>query len=91
VFDLLAAPALGYLVGSFPSAMVVARLPGKDIFEVGSGNMGAMNAARNVGWLPGAAVLLLDVAKGAAAVSLAIILAGAAGWDPATRSWCRRY
>lgn len=71
VFDLLAGLALGYLLGSFPSAVVLAKLSGRDIFEVGSGNMGAMNTARNVGWLAGSAVLLLDVAKGALAVLLA--------------------
>lgn len=57
-----------YLLGSFPSAQLLARLQGRDIFTVGSGNMGAMNTARNVGFLPGLAVLLLDVAKGAAAL-----------------------
>jgi glycerol-3-phosphate acyltransferase PlsY len=79
VYDLLAALALGYLIGSFPSAAVIARLSGRDIFEVGSGNMGAMNTARNVGWVPGAAVLLLDIAKGTLAVLLAGWLAGTAG------------
>lgn len=79
MFDLLAGLALGYFVGSFPSAAVVARLSGRDIFSVGSGNMGAMNAARNLGWLPGAAVLLLDLAKGSGAVLAAIALSAAAG------------
>lgn len=79
MFDLLAGLALGYFIGSFPSAAIVARLVGRDIFAVGSGNMGAMNAARNLGWLPGAAVLLLDVAKGAGAVLAAIALSAAAG------------
>lgn len=75
MFDLFAGLALGYLLGSFPSAVLVARFTGFDIFEVGSGNMGAMNTARNIGWLPGALVLLLDVAKGTFAVLLAQALA----------------
>lgn len=79
MFDLLAGLALGYFIGSFPSAAIVARLVGRDIFNVGSGNMGAMNAARNLGWLSGAAVLLLDVAKGTGAVLAAIALSAAAG------------
>jgi glycerol-3-phosphate acyltransferase PlsY len=79
MYDLLAALALGYLVGSFPSAAVIARLSGRDIFDVGSGNMGAMNTARNLGWLPGAVVLLLDIAKGSLAVLLAGWIASAAG------------
>jgi glycerol-3-phosphate acyltransferase PlsY len=83
VFDLLAGLALGYLIGSFPSASVLARTMGRDIFRVGSGNMGAMNTARNLGWGPGAAVLALDVAKGSLAVLLAQALAGVAS-DPGT-------
>ncbi|MEX2543447.1 MAG: glycerol-3-phosphate acyltransferase [Trueperaceae bacterium] len=86
MFDLLAGLALGYLIGSFPSAAIIARLAGRDIFGVGSGNMGAMNTARNVGWLPGAVVLLLDVAKGALAVSLTIALVAATGWESASRA-----
>jgi glycerol-3-phosphate acyltransferase PlsY len=86
MFDLLAALALGYLIGSFPSAVVIARLSGRDIFQVGSGNMGAMNTARNVGWLPGATVLLLDIAKGTLAVLLAAWLAGTAGMATAAQA-----
>lgn len=75
MFDLAAAMALGYFIGSFPSAALVARMMGRDIFEVGSGNMGAMNTARHLGWLPGVAVLALDIGKGALAVSLTAVLA----------------
>jgi len=79
IFDLLAALALGYFIGSFPSARVIARLWKKDIFEVGSGNMGAMNTARNVGWAAGVLVLVLDIAKGALAAGAAPVLADMAG------------
>lgn len=75
MFDLAAALALGYFIGSFPSAALVARMMGRNIFEVGSGNMGAMNTARHLGWLPGVAVLALDIGKGALAVSLTAVLA----------------
>lgn len=78
MFDLLAGLALGYILGSLPSAALIARLRGHDIYAVGSGNPGAMNTARNIGYGWGALVLLLDVAKGAAAVLLAQWLAGAA-------------
>lgn len=67
----------GYLLGSLPTAALIARAVRTDVFEVGSGNMGAMNTARNIGWLAGAAVLLLDAGKGAAAVLLGGWLAGA--------------
>src|SRR5690606_5505424 len=69
---LLAALAVGYLCGSIPSAYLLGRLRGKNVFEVGSGNMGAMNTARNLGPLLGVAVLLLDVGKGALATYLGL-------------------
>ncbi len=65
---LLLAAVCGYLLGSIPTASLVARLRGADVFEVGSGNMGAMNTARNLGWLLGLLVLVGDAAKGALAV-----------------------
>lgn len=69
---ILAALAIGYLCGSFPSAHLLARARGQDVFAVGSGNMGAMNTARNLGPLLGVAVLLLDVGKGALATFIGL-------------------
>ena len=61
-----------YLVGSFPSAYIVARLrKGIDIRDVGSRNMGAMNIFYKVGFWYGVLVLAVDIGKGAAAVALA--------------------
>lgn len=71
--------ALGYLVGSVPSAALGARLQGGDIFKIGGGNMGAMNAARNVGWGLGVLVLGVDLAKGALASSGGLWLAAQLG------------
>jgi glycerol-3-phosphate acyltransferase PlsY len=68
--DLIAAFAAGYFLGGVPSAAWIARLAGRDIFRVGSGNMGSMNTARNVGPVAGVAVFALDVGKGAAAVAI---------------------
>lgn len=65
---------VGYLLGSVPSAALAARLQGRRISEVGSGNMGAMNAARNLGWAPGAAVFVVDVGKGALASYVGLLL-----------------
>jgi glycerol-3-phosphate acyltransferase PlsY len=62
---------LGYVMGSFPTAYIVARLKGVDIFQVGSGNMGANNVIRAVGWQYGAVVWFVDGAKGALAIMLA--------------------
>lgn len=73
----LAALAVGYLLGSVPTAALVARARGQDVFRLGSGNMGAMNTARNLslGW--GVIVLLLDVGKGALATYLGLLMASA--------------
>lgn len=61
-----------YLIGSFPSAYIVARLrKGIDIRKVGSRNMGAMNVFYQVGFWYGMLVLAMDIGKGAAAVALA--------------------
>jgi glycerol-3-phosphate acyltransferase PlsY len=81
IFELLSTFAAGYFVGGVPVAAIAARLAGHDIFRVGSGNMGAMNAARNLGWALGAAVFLLDVLKGAAAALLGGWMGQAAGLD----------
>lgn len=60
-----------YLLGSIPSAFLVARLYGKTITETGSGNVGAMNTLRSVSVLAGIGTALLDMGKGALAVWLA--------------------
>jgi acyl phosphate:glycerol-3-phosphate acyltransferase len=62
----------GYLVGSIPFGMILARiLGGKDVREHGSGNIGAANVSRVVGPVAGIVTLLLDAAKGGVAVWLA--------------------
>lgn len=76
--DLIAALGAGYFLGGVPNAAWVARLWRRDIFRVGSGNMGAMNAARNLGPVAGVLVLAADVAKGAAATWLGAAMAGLA-------------
>ncbi len=49
---------VGYLLGSIPTSVLVGHLSrGIDIREHGSGNAGAANTLRVLGWLPGAAVL----------------------------------
>ncbi len=69
--DLLAILA-GYLLGSIPFAFIVTWLwTGKDIRVEGEGNVGARNVAHVAGNLAGLLVLLLDMAKGAAAYSVA--------------------
>ena len=58
---------LAYLIGSFPSAWVLGKIfAGKnyDIRKHGSGNVGATNVIRNLGWKAGISTFLLDAFKG---------------------------
>jgi glycerol-3-phosphate acyltransferase PlsY len=64
-----------YLVGSIPWSWLVVRWrTGRDVRQVGSGNVGATNAMRAAGRGAGALALALDVAKGIAAVLAARLL-----------------
>ena len=63
--------AVCYLIGSIPTAYWMGRLcKGIDIRRHGSGNVGATNAFRVLGKIPGSIVLLVDVLKGAVAVTI---------------------
>lgn len=62
---------LSYLIGSIPTAYLVGRLHGIDIFQIGSGNMGANNTARALGIQWGALVWILDGCKGIVAMLIA--------------------
>ncbi|HEX6057936.1 MAG TPA: glycerol-3-phosphate 1-O-acyltransferase PlsY [Gemmatimonadaceae bacterium] len=68
-------PALGlaiaYVAGSIPAAYLAGRLTrGIDLREHGSGNLGATNVFRVLGWKVAVPVLLFDAAKGALPVLL---------------------
>jgi glycerol-3-phosphate acyltransferase PlsY len=68
----LSALAGGYLLGSIPFGLLLTRLAGLgDIRAIGSGNIGATNVLRTGNKKIAAATLLLDGAKGAAAVLIA--------------------
>jgi acyl phosphate:glycerol-3-phosphate acyltransferase len=67
---LIAVAVAAYLIGSFPTAYIVGKLNGIDIFKVGSGNMGATNVNRALGSKWGLFVLVCDALKGALAVLL---------------------
>ena len=100
--EILAAVSLGvitYLLGGVPNAYLLGRRRGADIRKLGTGNVGAANAAALFGWRAGAVVLFADVAKGGAAmllvqpfhpaswVTLVVALAVIAGhnWSPYIR------
>jgi glycerol-3-phosphate acyltransferase PlsY len=65
IFIALAAIVVSYAIGTIPSAIVVARAKGVDITTFGSGNPGASNVARALGWKYGIIVFAVDAAKGA--------------------------
>jgi glycerol-3-phosphate acyltransferase PlsY len=68
----IAVLALAYLLGSVPFGLVLTRLTGAgDLRAIGSGNIGATNVLRTGRKGLAAATLLLDMAKGFAAVWLA--------------------
>lgn len=67
---------VGYLIGTFPSAILVARANGIDIRQVGSGNPGASNVARMLGWRRGIWVFVLDAAKGASTAGIGLLVDG---------------
>jgi len=72
IFFIALALICAYLIGSFPSAYLIARFrKGIDIGRVGSQNVGAMNVFYKVGFAEGILVLAIDIGKGAAAVALA--------------------
>jgi glycerol-3-phosphate acyltransferase PlsY len=55
---------LAYLLGSVVGSLIVGRLKGVDIRQMGSGNAGATNAMRTQGMAFGLAVFVIDLAKG---------------------------
>lgn len=62
---------LAYLLGSVPSAVWIGKsFYGKDVRNHGSGNAGATNTFRVLGWKPGSVVFILDTIKGFLAVYL---------------------
>jgi glycerol-3-phosphate acyltransferase PlsY len=70
---------LGYLCGSLPFAIWITRLvKGVDVRDAGSGHATTTNTFRQAGFLPGALVFILDVAKGCVPTWLALHYAPAA-------------
>jgi glycerol-3-phosphate acyltransferase PlsY len=67
-----------YVVGSIDFAVVVARMHGVDIREVGSGNPGASNVLRSIGRFPAAMVLIGDTMKGVVAAAMGTVASGTA-------------
>ncbi len=64
---------VAYMLGTFPSAVMVARTKGVDITTAGSGNPGASNVARVLGTRWGLLVFLFDALKGAIPTVVALV------------------
>ncbi len=74
-FNLAAAFILAYLLGSIPSAVWIGKIfHNMDVRQHGSGNAGATNVIRVLGWKTGIPVLIIDLAKGFTAASLPVLL-----------------
>src|SRR2546423_10846327 len=71
---IILAAVIGYLLGSIPFGMVLTQMAGLgDIRRIGSGNIGATNVLRTGNKALAALTLLLDLAKGVAAVLIGSI------------------
>ena len=70
---------ISYLIGSLPTGyLVTKRILGTDIRQHGSGNVGATNVARKLGFRMGALVALVDIFKGLIPVMIARVFLPAA-------------
>lgn len=73
--------AAAYLLGSVPTGLVLARVVGGvDIRTTGSGNIGATNVSRTLGWKVGVLTLVGDCLKGVVPVLVAYRLGCTEGW-----------
>ncbi len=87
-----ALPVAAYLVGSFPTAHLLARSRGVDLGAVGSKNYGATNLGRTLGRSWGILCFAIDATKGALPVVLGGWLLGAlgapSGGVTTATAWC---
>jgi glycerol-3-phosphate acyltransferase PlsY len=71
---IMATVIISYLMGSIPTAVWVGKIfHGTDVREHGSGNAGATNVIRVMGWKTGIPVMIVDVCKGWLAASLPVL------------------
>src|SRR3546814_21135452 len=76
----VAALLLGYLLGSIPFGLLLAKAAGVgDLRKIGSGNIGATNVLRTGKKGTAAATLLLDIGKCVAAVLVGLLLMDGGG------------
>jgi glycerol-3-phosphate acyltransferase PlsY len=77
VFNLIIVAVIGYLLGSIPCGLIAAKLTGgADVRKIGSGKTGATNVLRGGGKKAALLTVIGDLAKGAVAVIIAMLLVG---------------
>jgi glycerol-3-phosphate acyltransferase PlsY len=83
---LLVIMAIAYLLGSIPTGLLIARARGVDIRKHGSGNIGATNVWRVMGWRVGLTCFALDMLKGfvPSLIASAFATRGFSAWPPPT-------
>ncbi|MEN9595515.1 MAG: hypothetical protein RLY23_1998 [Actinomycetota bacterium] len=77
IIALLCIPA--YFLGTFPTAVIVGKAGGHDVTAEGSGNPGASNVNRILGWRAGLIVLIADAMKGVIAAYVGRAVGGRPG------------
>lgn len=83
MFTFLLLALFSYMLGSVPFGVIVAKRYGLNLFEVGSGNIGATNVERALGKKAGRIVKILDISKGVLPIFSAWLL-GFQAWQGAT-------
>ena len=63
IFKIIVSLITGYIFGSIPNAVIISKLKKVDIRNIGSGNPGAGNVAREIGKFWGILVFILDALK----------------------------
>ncbi len=75
---------VAYLIGSIPTALLYSKLfQGSDIRTIGDGNMGAKNTTQQYGFQAGLLIAVVDMAKGALAILLAMAFQLPLSWQMA--------
>lgn len=78
--EIFAGLLVGFAFGSVPFGYLLVRIfKGQDVRQTGSGNIGATNVGRTLGWGGGALTLVLDAAKG----GVGVLVAAYMGWGAA--------
>ncbi len=77
----LIALVMGYFCGCFPTGYLVGKSKGIDIRKHGSGNTGATNTLRTLGWGPAGLTFFGDCMKTVLAIVLANLLLHRTGFD----------